>query len=328
MSTENWSAWLHRGRGTSVAVPPRGLILGRRPDCDVVLASGRASQVQAIITPTLDGLELLSLGRNPTRVDGNPVTGRTLLQHKSTVQVPGASFEVELSKTTFWSAQVWTVQLPDDHQYALRRLPYRMGNSRSDHLRIDGWPASAIEFHAADGGMAIEFLSPGQLNGIPMDEGAIEMAREDDQIAFNDTVVRVGAVGGDARETTVLLGHDGVESITFTFLPTGARLDVRFTGDDTSRQVVLSELRARLLAALLQPPSGYDPGDLVPDEILIPAIWSSHSGRTRVDVNVLIYRTRRFLLKSGLNPDRLISRARLGGSTRVLLVPGAQVVVE
>jgi len=328
MTTEFLSAWLHRSRGASIAVPPRGLILGRRPDCDVVLTSGRASQVQAIITPTLDGLELLALGRNPTRVNGNAVSGRVLLQNEATVQVPGASFDVELAKTTFWSAQVWTVQLPDGHQYALRRLPYRIGGSKTDHLRIKGWPPSAIEFHAADGGMAIEFLTSGQLNGIALEEGAIEMAREDDEIAFGDTVVRVGAVAGDARETTVLLGHDGIQTIAFTFLPTGARLDVRFAGEEASRQVVLSELRARLLAALLQPPSGYSPGDLVPDEILIPAIWSSHSGRTRVDVNVLIYRTRRFLLKSGLNPDRLISRARLGGSTRVLLVPGATVTVE
>ena len=322
------SAWLHRSGGSAIAVPARGLLLGRRPDCDVVLDSGRASQIHALITPTLDGLELHALGRNPTRLDGEPVTGRVLLTDGSSVQVPGASFRVEHARQAFWSAQIWSVRTADEHSYALRRLPYRIGSARSDHLLLRGWPPGAVEFHAADGGMAIEFHTTGLLNGVEMQEGAIEMVREDDVVDFGGTELSVVSVAGRPRDTTVLLGQDGVQSIIFTFLPTGARLRIQFTGDEQVREVVLSELRARLVGALLQPPRGYSPGDLVPDDALIPAIWSANSERTRVDVNVLIYRTRRFLLKCGVNPDRLISRARLGGATRVLLVTGARVVIE
>jgi len=327
MPDRRWSAWLHRAGEESIAIPSRGLVLGRRPDCDIVLASGRASQVQAMLTPTLEGLELLSLGRNPTRVDGEEVKVRTLLEDNATVQVPGTSFTVELAPRSAWSRAVWSVVPPSGHAYSLRRLPFRIGGSATDHLRLLGWPDGAVELLAADGGVAIEFHADGRLNDSQMAQGAVEMMRDDDHIEFAGTAVQARSTAGKPRATTVLLGQDGVRELTFTFLPTGARLDIQFAGEDQVRQVVLSELRARFVGALLQPPRGYTAGDLIPDDVLIPAIWSANSQRTRVDVNVLIYRTRRFLLKNGINPDRLFARARLGGSTRVLLLPGSKATV-
>ena len=58
----------------------------------------------------------------------------------------------------------------------------------------------------------------------------------------------------------------------FEFMPNGGRLELHFI-TETPVRVELSELRARLVAALLSPPGDWGPGEHVPDENLIPAIW-------------------------------------------------------
>ena len=77
---------------------------------------------------------------------------------------------------------------------------------------------------------------------------------------------------------------------------------------------------------ILMPPSGFDPGDHLPDEVLIPRIWPGED-RGRLDVNQLLYRTRHDLLAVGVDGLQILSRARGGRATAFLLAPGAQVNV-
>lgn len=316
---------MRRG-GATVAVPRRGLVLGRRPDCDVVLDSGRASQVHALLTPTLDGLELLSIGRNPTLVNDEPVRGRVRIEDGAVLTLPGATFRVDVAPTDAFSDNVWSVVDPEGHAYALRRLPFSVGGGPGDHLRIEAWPASAVEFHAAGGALAMEFLSTGTLNGEALQLGAVEIVEEGDAIGFEGVSITVRLAAQTARETTHLLRQDGPQRVHFAFQPSGGRL--LLDHGQGPREVLLPELRARLIVALLQPPGGYSAGELVPDEVLIPAVWSGQASRSRTDVNVLIYRTRKHLLRAGVNPDRVLARARTGGATRFLLAPGADVRIE
>jgi hypothetical protein len=308
-------------------VPGRGVVLGRRPDCDVVLASPKASSVHAIVTPTLDGLELLVLGRNPTSVDGNRVQGRVLLRDGAVLVLPGGEFTVALGDTRAWSARPWTLLHPDGQRYALRRLPFALGGSARDHLQVPGWPDGAVEFHAAEGAVAAEFHAAGRLNETPLAAGAVELIEDEDRLQFGSAVVQVRSAGPRERTPTVLAGATGLTAVRFEFLPNGGRLTLQTDAQAQPLTLELPELRGRLIAALLSPPSSYEAGDLIPDDLLIPAIWTAHAERTRVDLNVLIYRTRKALLKAGINPARVVARARAGGATRIQLAPGARVEV-
>ncbi len=78
---------------------------------------------------------------------------------------------------------------------------------------------------------------------------------------------------------------------------------------------------------LLGPPRGYRPGEYLPDEVLIPAVWSGGPFRTRSDLNVLLHHTRKALMKAGLNPNQVLSRAKMGGATCFLLATNARVEV-
>lgn len=327
MSTTPWSGWLRRDNGATVAIPDRGLVLGRRADCDVVLGSPKASSVHAIVTPTLDGLELLALGRNPTLVNAERVTGRRILGDGASLELPGGVFTVKLGSTARWSARPWAIRHPDGHRYALRRLPFTVGGAEADHLLVPGWPAGALEFHAAGGAVAAEFHAGGILNDAPMAAGAVELVEDQDRIAFGGRELQVETSGPRDQAPTVVAASSGLRAVRFEFQPSGGRLTLQL--DDRSPAVTLElpELRARLIAALLSPPSGYAAGDLIPDDLLIPAIWSASAERTRVDLNVLIYRTRKVLLKAGVNPAKVLTRARNGGSTRIQLAAGAQVSV-
>lgn len=318
-----------REQGATLAIPQRGLVLGRRPDCDVVLDSPKASQVQALLTPTLGGLELLAVGRNPTTVDGAVVQTRCLLADGARIGLPGAAFEVRTDPSDHWSATSWVVTDPDGHRYALRRLPFSIGGGPRDHLQIRGWPPQAVELHAAGGAVVSEARVAATLGGQPIPAGAVETVHDGDVLEIAGRRIELTSAHGLGRAVTVLVPEQGgAHQVLFSFLPAGGQLELRFRDEDVPRVVVLAELRARLLAALLSPPKGYAAGELIPDDLLIPAIWSARADRSRTDLNVLIFRTRKSLVKAGLNPERVLERARTGGGTRFLLAPGATVHIR
>jgi len=328
MDDSPWFGWLHRVDGGTLAIPERGLVLGRRDDCDAVLASPEASQVHALLTPTLDGLELFAVGRNPTLVDGTPIRGRRILPDGCRLELPGGSYRVEVCKGRTWSDRAWCIEHPDGQRYALRRLPFRIGGGRGDHLVVEGWPDGAVAFLAAGGAVAAELRVDARLNGVEAPAGTVELIEAWDRFEVAGKVVSVRAGGAESRDTTVLLAHLGPKEVRFRFEPTGARLELRYADEDGVLTAELPELRARLVATLLQPPGNYQAGDAVPDDRLIPSIWSARAERGRTDLNVLIYRLRKDLMRAGINPARLVERARNGGSTRVLLAPGAVVRVD
>ena len=98
--------------------------------------------------------------------------------------------------------------------------------------------------------------------------------------------------------------------------------------DGATHTVDLAELRANLVAALLTPPRPYKAGELIPDDVLAPAIWPGQQERGRTDLNLLLHRTRKNLLRAGINPSVVLARAKKGGATCFRLSPGAHVVVE
>lgn len=321
-------AWLVRDTGTAVRIPAGGLRLGRRADCDVVLGDQAASQVHALVTPTVEGVELVAIGRNPTRVNGEEVKGTRLLADKDVIEVPGGQFRARLERGRAWSARSWWVEHPDGQKYALRHLPWTLGGGPDDDLQVKGWPPCAATFYAADGAIAVELGAPGLLNDEALPLGAVEVLESWDRLAFASVEVNLRGVdaASGGGSTMVSIVEEGARRAHFTFRPAGGVLSVDF--GEGALTVELAELRARLVAALLQPPRGYTAGEHIPDDALIRAIWPGTSGRDRVDLNVLIHRTRKDLVRAGINPARLIERPRQGGSTRFRVAPGAEVGVD
>lgn len=328
MSTTPSRAWLHRDNGTILRVPPGGLRIGRRADCHVVLEDPEASLIHAIVSGAGPGVEVVSVGRNPTRVNGEEVRGAALLADRDTLEVPGATFVARVSRGRPWNGRSWWIEHPDGHKYGLRQLPSTAGDGEDDDLRVRGWPPAAATFYAADGAVAVELGAPGVLNDEALPFGAVEVLETFDRLAFNGVEVHLRSIDDVTRGGVTMSAQAdaGARRALFAFRPAGGVLTVDFGDGPTS--VELAELRARLVAALLQPPRNYAPGEHIPDEVLIKAIWPGTSGRDRVDLNVLIHRTRKDLVRVGINPARLIERPRQGGSTRICLAPEAEVNVE
>ena len=155
---------------------PRGLVLGRRWDSDVVLEDGRASQVHALVLLTLNGPELLVLGKNATHVDGTERRGRLLLHDGAILEVPGGRFRVELVLGSEWASEGWWLETDSGRRYGLRALPFTVGGDTTDHLQLAGWPPVALRFFAARGAVAVEFgADGGALNDTVVPAGTTEI---------------------------------------------------------------------------------------------------------------------------------------------------------
>lgn len=130
---------------------------------------------------------------------------------------------------------------------------------------------------------------------------------------------------GPAGENTTV-GHEVrfPRAVDLELMPSGGRITVTI---DEPTTLVLSELRFRLLMALLQPPGDYLAGDFVPDELVLPMIWPRQQ-KLHTDLNLLLHRTRKDLLKAGLEPTGLVERAVAGGSTRFRIRKGASVTIN
>jgi pSer/pThr/pTyr-binding forkhead associated (FHA) protein len=322
--------WLVRDSGARLRLPSRGLIFGRREDCDVVLEDPRASFHHALVVPTLRGVELIALGRNPTRVDGRRVERQALVRHGQSIELPGALFMVHapFERRVHRTNPAWVLTHPDGHNYGIRQLPFSIGGSAEDDMAIEGWPPGVLCFYGVQGGMAVEVNAPVLLNEDELEAGAVEVVDSGDVFTVGRSSVKLNDAAPESGESTALRPRSPHPvQATFEFLPNGGRLHLTFADGDRM-SVQLPELRARLIATLMSPSGGYEAGEYIPDDVLLSSIWPGNAGRGRTDLNVLIHRTRKSLMKAGINPTAVLARARQGRATCLQLAPGAKVEVK
>ena len=305
------------------------LLLGRDPSCDVVLNAPEASRRQALISWTSRGLEVLQLGRNRTLVNDEEVDGVAFVDVGDVIEFPGAKFKVVERPVKRETDGAWVIQHPDEGFYGVRHLPMTLGGGEGDDLFVPGWPETALTLHGAQGLLAVETRVDVVFNKHErLEPGSIETVEAEDCYDIGGTRIymRNPTLEGTRSSTVVLPANWLPRKAHFEFLPRGGRLQLEFHGGQPVT-VQLSELRSLLVAALLGPQGGYEAGDFVPDEVLIPSIWSGKTVRGRTDVNILVHRTRKNLLAAGVNPSVLV-RAPKGGSTAFKLAPNAQVKVS
>ncbi len=319
-------AWLVFEDGSRRRVSGQGVLVGRAATCDIVVSDPRASKRHALLCLSASGLEVHPLGRNTTKVNGRQVSGARRIGHGDRLEVPGATFTVDRPRPRPADhAPVWLVRLGD----ILHRVPggaMSVGGGDLDELRVPGWPDGAITLHVGGTSLLAEANVEGARVGdedAPTEE--LHLLRSGDVLRFGEHAVEVLAEQPQEETTVASLDSLRLREVRFQYRPTGGELALQI--GDRVLSCPLSELRSRLVVVLLQPPGGYSAGDFIPDELVIPQIWPRRDDRTNFDVNTLVHRLRKDLLKIGVDPTRFIERARTGGATRFRLQDGAEVMV-
>jgi pSer/pThr/pTyr-binding forkhead associated (FHA) protein len=90
-----------RATGAVIRIPEEGIVIGRDPECDVVVAGKDVSRRHASIRPSLQGYVLTDLGANGSYVNGRRVEAAQVLGMRDVVRVGEAEFVFEADAATF-----------------------------------------------------------------------------------------------------------------------------------------------------------------------------------------------------------------------------------
>ncbi len=316
--------WLTLDGGKRFAITAGGLVFGRAAHCDIVLRDAAASRDQAIVVAGVRRPSLIVLGRGQTRVGGEDVEHERELASGDVIEMPGlrASVIAEDQPATPAST-TWVVHSSTGGLFGITRSPFVIGGGAAAELRFDGWPAEVLRLIVLDR-LHVHAVEPLTLDGRELAAGEIELCEPGMVVGYRHERLELVAGGVLSTATTSPrpTGPIGADAVSLEFLPRGGRLTVRCAGQE--RTVYLAEKRCDLIAVLLQPPPPYAPGELVPDEVVLPRVWPGRV-MARVDLNTLLHRTRHDLVRAGLEGPALLPRADGGNATRFLLRTGAKI---
>lgn len=331
----SWPQWpamgarllLATSEGIRWPIKSCGLLLGRASGCDLVLSDARASRLQAIVFADGSGAHLNLLGQGAVAVNGEAVMRDRELVAGDRLELPGLVLHVVVDPSeTADDTTTWVVAGPGG-RFGLVRSPFSVGSAADSDLRIPGGAPVAFRFLLA-GQVYVEPVAAVAINGQLAPAGQLVVVSAGDLVECDAGEFEL--VSGDPAPISTLADlarrptADAPEAVHLTFMARGGRLSVDWRGEQ--RTVYLAERRCDLVAALLQPPDGFRPGDDIPDEAILPRVWPGRA-MTRVDLNVLIHRTRHDLVRAGLDGQRLLARAEGGAATRFLIGPDAPVSV-
>ncbi len=318
--------WLEHLEGSQYLVGRGGVLLGRHRSCDVVIDDTRVSRLQALVRLGPDGPELVQIGRNEVQVNGADPGKLATLQDGDVLTLPSAAqLRVRVQTTAAEADGFWLVRTPAGGLYGLNHFPFSVGGGPDDTLQMDGWPAGAVVFRSAQGSISVEGATPLVLGRHPLAPGEMGPVRPGMAIESDFGTLEVRMESGEGQPATLAMDQPpAIESIVLAFMPTGGRIEVAFPTETLS--AYLPERRFALLVTLLSSRSGQVPGDVVDDEHICAQVWPREPEKGRVDVNVLIQRARKDLIKAGLDGFRLLER--VSGGTRFAVPKGVPVQVD
>lgn len=313
--------------GVARRVGPAGLTIGRQPDCDLVTDDPVASRRHALVRLTITGAEVVPLGKGPVEVNGVATTAITALADGDRVAVPGLALAVQV-KVARPDPGAGGFQLVRARggSFGLGHSPFVVGGGAGDDLVVKRWPPGALRLHQLDGELCVEAVVAGvTIDDAPLAVGEIEAVAPGARIALAGEVFAVACPPGALPVTAEGAARSLPTRVTIETLPRGGR--VVFALADGERAVFLADRRLDLVVALARPPSGYDAGDFIPDDVVRGVVWPRNLGVSRQEINMLISRCRRDLVEAGLPGARLLERAPGGGGTRLALAAGATVIM-
>lgn len=317
--------WLESDGGR-VLIGPASVLVGRSPDCDIVIADPRASRHHALFRAAEDGVEVLPFGRQPVIVNGAEHVTPTMLRAGDRVVCAGISFVI-VQATPSQAPEpdvLWGIERTSGALFRVAQSPFRVGGAADDHLIVVGWPPTVFALHVVGNALDLEAVREGVTVGGPLDPGECVNLRPGARIGYGSQWLRVMALPRDPTKVTESPSSEHAPTgAELRFLPRGGRLTVRYGARALS--VYLADRRCDLVACLLQPPPPFAPGEHVPDETLLERIWPQQA-QGRVELNTLVFRTRKDLIKAGIDGAALLERA--GGGVRFRLAPRAAVCVS
>lgn len=307
------------------------MLIGRSKECEIILADPHASRRHALVYLGNDGPELVVLGKHRCTVSGRTVAEGTRLQHGETVELPGLVLAVDQESVDHGDDDAhWVLERTGGGLFGVAHSRFTIGGDSTDHLQVSELPPRALILHLAQGRLWAEASDAAKLTvrDTEVPSGELQALNTGDRLAIGGVGMRVLAGGDLGEDSTVdtsgYTGPDLPRSVRLSFLPRGGRLVIEF--GRSSYETYLADRRCDLVATLLQPPSPYSAGELVPDPVVIEKVWPGKSmGRT--DLNVLVHRLRKDLIRCGVDA-KLVVRARGGGATRFSLGDGAKVTIE
>ncbi|MCA9658636.1 MAG: FHA domain-containing protein [Myxococcales bacterium] len=309
----------------------RGVTLvGRHPACDIVLDNATISRRQLLLQPRADGVELVKLGRQEVRCDGEALEEQVVIAGDGArLAIGGVDFATIRALADTPEEARWLISL--DGGPALKLIaPFTIGGSPSDDLTVPGWPRAALRLHDTEAAVLVELA-----------DAASELVAAEDAARFDpDGFARLEPgrpllLGGhrlalvrSAAELRSSTLHDDAAPLTLRAESYGRGGVITTVVGGEERSVYLPRLRFALLRALIAPPPPAAPGDYLDVESLCEIVWPGNHSKTEYDFNVLLHRVRRDLLRAELDVDALIERAHGSGMIRAPAAAEAEVVVD
>lgn len=313
--------------GPSRRVGPKGVLVGRHHDCDLVSTEPSVSRRHALFRVTGAGLELVPLGRAPIEINGKSIERVTTLSDGDEVNIPGVKLTVELRAEGASSTvpAAFRLERARGGSFGLTHSPFVIGGSEGDDLIVKRWPAGALHLHIAQHELFVEVTTgSAQRNDTEIAAGTLEPLAIGDTLTYRKESFLVRDSGQAHVATTAISTlHDLPIRVTVEMLPRGGR--VVFVVGDGERAVYLADRQLDLIIALLRPEFR---GTFVPDDAVRSIVWPRNPEVSRPEINMLISRCRRTLVEAGLSGPRLLVRAPGGGGTRLALAPTADVIID
>jgi hypothetical protein len=320
--------WWLDGSDARLRLDPGGALVGRSTRCDVVLRDPHASRSQAIVYVDDGRPKLLILGKGRTTVNGAAIDGEAKLGDGDCVGFPG--LELRVSSSIAGSDEVtaaWVLGRPGGGLVALSHTPFVIGGDPANDLCVEQWPEQALTLHLAQGRLVVVAQVPLEVDGAAVGKGGMVALSPGSEIVHMGQSLRVIA-GGEFGDASTLVSGPGDATlpnrVELEFLPRGGRLRVHAAGK--RYELYLPGHRCDLMAVLLQPPEPLRPGDVLSDDLVISRVWPVQP-RTRIHLNMLIYRLRRDLVRAGIDATSFVLRTEGGGGTKIALAEDADVHV-
>lgn len=318
--------WLDAPHGR-VMIGPWAVLIGRNPDCNIVIEGAEISRHHALVRVGRAGAELLPLGRQPVRVNGASQQKLSTLRAGDRIDIGEWSFvlgEGEVEDDARASRTAWFIERRTGLLQLISGPVFRVGGGVTDDLIIPSWEPGVLSLDLPAGAPLLTALRPGVWCGRALAEGERIALSADDRITYRDESLTVRAKSTQAgAETQREAAPRFAVVVLLEFLPRGGQLTIEIGGSLHTTQ--LSDRRCDMVACLLRPPAPYSAGEFIPEDVLCARIWPGEkNGRT--ELNSLLYRLRQSLAEEGVDPAPLFERK--GGGLRFCLAPRARVVVR
>jgi hypothetical protein len=304
------------GQRAALRISGLGLVIGRAPTCDLVLAQPEVSRRHVLLQFGLRGqLDIVPLPGARTTVNGSVMSAPTAARDGDVLAFPGGETvtlslrETEVSAT---AASAWLLSV-NGRRVGLRRTELTLGGGDDDIL-VETWPEAAVSLAWRDDRPCATTRIPGvRRGGVELAPDVAVALAPGDELTHGGQRITVLLDGSDPAPT--VRGAVRVTAITLEMLAAGGVLTVATTTGE--HRVLLAERRFALACALFAPPTPYALGEFIPDEVIIEHVWPPGSSADRGDLNQLVFRLRSDLKAAGLAGLELIERYAKGGAARV-----------